>query len=71
VESLDLKDIGFGEGDDDTHTLWAYPAQCNVKGSRLGLGLTRELKRHSKASVRRCSTLLILNCPRPRLDTVR
>jgi molybdenum cofactor sulfurtransferase len=51
VEALDVKDIGLGNGDENTKTLWAYPAQCNVTGSRLGLSLTRELKRRSNAAV--------------------
>jgi molybdenum cofactor sulfurtransferase len=51
VESLDLKDIGLGDRDDNTHSLWAYPAQCNVTGSRLGLGMARELKRNNNAAV--------------------
>jgi molybdenum cofactor sulfurtransferase len=51
VESLELKDIEFGSGEENIETLWAYPAQCNVTGSRLGLGLARELKRRSNAAV--------------------
>jgi molybdenum cofactor sulfurtransferase len=51
VESLDLKDIRVRDGDDYSETLWAYTAQCNVTGSRLGLGLTKELKCRSNAAV--------------------
>jgi hypothetical protein len=48
---MDLKDVGLRDGDENTKTLWAYPAQRNVTGSRLGLDLTRELKRRSDAAV--------------------
>jgi molybdenum cofactor sulfurtransferase len=51
VEYLDMKDIGLCDGDEDTDTLWAYPAQCDVMGSRLGLGFARELKRRTKVAV--------------------
>jgi len=51
VESIDLRDIELGSGDETIETLWGYPAQCNVTGSRLGLSLARELKRRSNTAV--------------------
>lgn len=43
VEALDSPEIGPSSF--DGQTLWAYPAQCNVTGSRLGLDLAQQIKR--------------------------
>lgn len=45
VEALDISDDDLlCDSGDPELTLWAYPAQCNVTGSRLGLQFARELK---------------------------
>jgi molybdenum cofactor sulfurtransferase len=50
VESMGLDDIErFVDASTET-TLWGYPAQCNVTGSRIGLQLGRELKRRSNGN---------------------
>lgn len=48
VESFDSPE---GTSSFDGLTLWAYPAQCNVTGSRLGLDLARALKSRNHETV--------------------
>lgn len=42
---VDALSCPFPEDEFNGTTLWAYPAQCNVTGSRLGLDFCEELKR--------------------------
>jgi hypothetical protein len=49
--SLDLKEAILGDENESSLTLWAYPTRCDVTGSKLGLGLTKELKHGSNAAV--------------------
>lgn len=42
-------------------TLWAYPAQCNVTGSRLGLDLGRDLKRNAKTKGRQGKLAILVD----------
>lgn len=56
VESMELSDVDrFLRNKDSPNskqtTLWGYPAQCNVTGSRIGLQLARALKRQNQIVV--------------------